>query len=465
MLARILPLRRQAPGREASSTTASMHRVSQETGSDSAHQPRSRGGTEEFHSCSRHPPSCGCSSLPLPPSHLLDSHVHIFTRLAPFCALTTAAHAVIVRGTVTDPLGAVVVGARVQLVQGKRPSPSALTDPDGSFEIRSTEPGRFILLTSAATFTPGIGQDFYGGRTDVVTRNITSRSPPSRAGHRHCHRNPHSHPADQRLRHPHPASRSRHHASASSTISVRPRQSPSSRPASTAASPRSSSAAATPPPTKSSSTASPPTTSAEPSTSATSPAPASPVSKCIAAPTPPSTAPTPGPPSSISKPHAAAPSAPCSTTLATRGNFHTYRNEVALSGAHNKLDYYTAFSRFDTSNSIPRDRFHSATSVANLGYDIATNTQARFTIRNAVSAIGLPQAHNFYGISADGKQADQDIYSGLTLENRSEDNWHNLVRYDIARKREQEQQFTNVGTPITFDFGAVPTPSPSTSAT
>ena len=29
------------------------------------------------------------------------------------------AHAVIVRGTVTDPLGAVVPGARVQLIQGK----------------------------------------------------------------------------------------------------------------------------------------------------------------------------------------------------------------------------------------------------------------------------------------------------------------------------------------------------------
>ena len=32
-----------------------------------------------------------------------------------------------------------------------------------------------------------------------------------------------------------------------------------------------------------------------------------------------------------------------------------------------------------------------------------------------------------------------------------EGNWHNLVRYDIARKREQEQQFTNVGTPISYD--------------
>ena len=73
------------------------------------------------------------------------------------------------------------------------------------------------------------------------------------------------------------------------------------------------------------------------------------------------------------------------------GNFHTYRNEAALSGAWNRLDYYGAFSRFDTSNALPRDEYHSATSVANLGYNITANTQARFTIRNADSATGLPR--------------------------------------------------------------------------
>ena len=56
---------------------------------------------------------------------------------------------------------------------------------------------------------------------------------------------------------------------------------------------------------------------------------------------------------------------------------------------------------------------------ANLGYNIFTNTQARFTLRNADSATGLPGAHDFYGISGDGKQGDQDLYSGITLENRA----------------------------------------------
>ncbi|HEX6510169.1 MAG TPA: TonB-dependent receptor, partial [Chloroflexota bacterium] len=84
------------------------------------------------------------------------------------------------------------------------------------------------------------------------------------------------------------------------------------------------------------------------------------------------------------------------------------------------------------------------------------NTQLRFTLRNAVSATGLPGAHDFYGISNDAKQGDQDLYSGITLEHRSQSNWHNLVRYGIARKREQARQFTSVGTPITYDFGFGP---------
>src|ERR1700738_2668372 len=86
--------------------------------------------------------------------------------------LTLSAHAVIVRGTVTDPLGAAVVGAQVRLIQGTQVAAITVSGPDGSYEIRSAAPGRFLLLTSARTFSPSIGQDFYGGRTDVVTRNI-----------------------------------------------------------------------------------------------------------------------------------------------------------------------------------------------------------------------------------------------------------------------------------------------------
>jgi iron complex outermembrane receptor protein/vitamin B12 transporter len=128
------------------------------------------------------------------------------------------------------------------------------------------------------------------------------------------------------------------------------------------------------------------------------------------------------------------------------GNFHTYRNEAVLSGAHKKVDYYAAFSRFQSGNALPLDEYHSVTSAANVGYAIAANTLARLTIRNADSAEGAPGAWDFQGESAAAKQSDQDIYSGLALENRLENGWHNLVRYDIARKREQFDTFYAAGT-------------------
>ncbi len=99
---------------------------------------------------------------------------------------------------------------------------------------------------------------------------------------------------------------------------------------------------------------------------------------------------------------------------------------------------------------MPLDRYHSGTAAINVGYNLFTNTQARFTLRNADSATGLPGAYDFQGLSQNGKQADQDLYSGFTLENRFHGNWHNLVRYGIARKREQANYYGNVGTLTSF---------------
>ena len=127
------------------------------------------------------------------------------------------------------------------------------------------------------------------------------------------------------------------------------------------------------------------------------------------------------------------------------GNFHEYRNEVTLSGTHTRYDFFTAFSRLNSSNALPNDEFHATTEAANLGAAITANTQARFTLRNTTSAQGVPGAFDFQGLAANQKQADQDLYSGFTLENRTIGNWHNLVRYGIARKREQFFTFTPVG--------------------
>ncbi len=390
------------------------------------------------------------ASLPLTTYSLKRLKPSLLAVLSVF-ALTLSARAVIVRGTVTDPLGAVVIGARVQLIQGKGVAAFALTGDDGTFEIRSTAPGRFILLTSAATFTPNISDDFYGGRTDVVTRNVVLSAEtvktevsvtasgiptPVQQVSSAVTLVPQANLLTQlgivnELRQaPGVAVVQTGQTGGVTSMFVRGGNSTANQVVLDGISINDVGGTFDFGNVSTTGIAGIETYRGSNSALYGTDAGASVVSM----------------------------ETPRGTTLrpvlnysGDAGNFHEYRNEGVLSGTLNRLDYLAGFSRLDASNALQRDRYHSATSVANIGYNLTANTQARFTLRNAVSATGLPGAHDFYGISADGKQGDQDIYSGLTVENRFAGNWHNLVRYDIARKREQEHAYTNVGTPISFD--------------
>jgi iron complex outermembrane receptor protein/vitamin B12 transporter len=372
--------------------------------------------------------------------------------LLAFVLLTAApAGAVVVRGVVTDPLGRPVVGARVQLIQGQKPVAIAIAGLDGSFEIRSTEAGRFVLLTSAAQFYPGIGQDFYGGATDEIMQNVVLE-----AG------SVHEEVTVTATGLPTPVEQSSAavtlipQSDVATTVGIQDalRQSPGVDVVQTGQYGGLTSLFVR----GGNSTANQVLIDG---------IPAEDVGGIFDYGTVSSTGLAGmelyrGPNSALWGTDAGASVVNLETSRGTgikpalnysgdAGNFHTYRNEATLSGTHRKLDYYTAFSRFQSGNALPLDEYHSATSAANFGYAIAANTQARFTIRNADSATGLPGGHDFYGISANGKQSDQDLYSGLRLENRLESGWHNLVRYGIARKREQAKLLGNVGTPISYD--------------
>ncbi|HZD49402.1 MAG TPA: TonB-dependent receptor plug domain-containing protein, partial [Silvibacterium sp.] len=130
------------------------------------------------------------------------------------------------------------------------------------------------------------------------------------------------------------------------------------------------------------------------------------------------------------------------------GSFGTYRNQVQLGGTLRKFDYYGAFSDFQTQNSVPADEYHNITSVANLGYALNGNTDLRVTARYAVIATDLPGTYTFFGMSNTGKQSDQDIYLSATLDHTFSDAWHALVRYGLARKREESGQTYAAGIPI-----------------
>jgi vitamin B12 transporter len=127
------------------------------------------------------------------------------------------------------------------------------------------------------------------------------------------------------------------------------------------------------------------------------------------------------------------------------GTYTTFRNQAKVGGTYQRLDYYGGFEAQQSDNSIKIDEFHNDTATANLGYALTSATQLRVTARNSDAATGTPGAYDFYTISNAGKRADQDIYLGASLENRTIGDWHNVARYGLARKRDQDINFYPAG--------------------
>ncbi|HEY1211039.1 MAG TPA: TonB-dependent receptor plug domain-containing protein, partial [Terracidiphilus sp.] len=130
---------------------------------------------------------------------------------------------------------------------------------------------------------------------------------------------------------------------------------------------------------------------------------------------------------------------------ADAGNLSTSREELEVAGAHNKLDYLGAFSWLQTANNLPMDEYHVATTAANLGWQPSGSTQIRGTVHYGVDATGVPNTWDFYHISDDRKEGDQDLYVGATVENQTTPDFHNRFQYGLTRKREQSQQWYPAG--------------------
>ncbi|HEX4021019.1 MAG TPA: carboxypeptidase regulatory-like domain-containing protein [Acidobacteriaceae bacterium] len=117
------------------------------------------------------------------------------------------------------------------------------------------------------------------------------------------------------------------------------------------------------------------------------------------------------------------------------GNYGTYRQEGSLGGVHNALDYYSNFARFDTANSYPNSSFHNGSFAGNFGYAITPHTQLRATVRRVAAASGEPNALLFYGIADTQYLKEHDLTSGVTLEDHATNALHFMAQYGMLRLR------------------------------
>ena len=391
-------------------------------------------------------PFCG-RSIDTRENHSLR-RPHLLTFL-----ISVSAQAVVIRGRLTDALGKPVPRGMVRLVQEGKTVAFAYAETDGSFEIRSSESGRFTLLGSAGGFLPAIGLDFYGGVNDVLQQNVVLAANTVR-----------QEITVSATGIPTPLPQ------LTSPVSVIPQEAMDLRtgvvdvmrltPGAFLVQTGQLGGVTSLFMRGGNSTANLVTIDG---------VPADDIGGIFDFGTVSSTAVARidvvrGPDSAMYGTNAVASVVTFETPRGTTpipqlnyegsaGNLWTYQNKASIGGTWKRLDYFGAFSRIDTSNALPLDEYHLTTSAANVGYFFNGNTQIRFTIRNADSVTGVPGAWDFQGCSQDNRQADQDLYSGATLENWYKGKWHNLVRYGIARKREQEQEFAAGGNYLENDPG------------
>ena len=146
---------------------------------------------------------------------------------------------------------------------------------------------------------------------------------------------------------------------------------------------------------------------------------------------------------------------PLFTYAVDGGNFNTYRQEGSMGGRSKAFDYFSDFARFDSRNAIAYDTYHNGTFSGNYGVALTPASSLRATVHHDQVASGTPDAIQLYGIPSDGKQINEDGYFGVTWEDQSAKNWHNLARYGGLRLRSQSIDFAPTGLPQYDSFGDI----------
>ena len=138
---------------------------------------------------------------------------------------------------------------------------------------------------------------------------------------------------------------------------------------------------------------------------------------------------------------------PLLTFAGDGGNFNTYHEEATGSGVVRQFDYYGAFGLVDSGNNLPNGSFHNGTYVGNFGWEPNPENDLRFTVRHFTSSVGQPNAILLYGIPDDAAQKAHNTYYSGAWNNQATSKWHNEIRYGGLRLNSQYDDFAATGIP------------------
>jgi vitamin B12 transporter len=132
------------------------------------------------------------------------------------------------------------------------------------------------------------------------------------------------------------------------------------------------------------------------------------------------------------------------------GNFNSLHNDLALGGIFRQIDYFSEFGRYDGGNTSSNPQFHNGTYAGNFGWTPGASTNLRLTVRRVAAKVDVPNAIDFFGIPDDSFQTEDNTYIGATLQNQTTAHWHNLLRYGATRQNSQFVNSSPTGVPDLF---------------
>ena len=115
------------------------------------------------------------------------------------------------------------------------------------------------------------------------------------------------------------------------------------------------------------------------------------------------------------------------------GNFNTFRQVGTLGGTFRHFDYYSALASTETQNNLPNDEFHNTTYAGNFGWAPNTANDLRLTVRHLNVSADQPNAILLYGIPDDAGVKEHESYLNAAWNNQTTDRWHNQIRYGGLR--------------------------------
>ena len=116
------------------------------------------------------------------------------------------------------------------------------------------------------------------------------------------------------------------------------------------------------------------------------------------------------------------------------GNFNSLHNDLSFGGIFRQIDYFSEFGRYDGGNTSSNPHFHNGTYAGNFGWTPGASTNLRLTVRRVAAKVDVPNAIDFFGIPDDSFQTEDNTYIGATLQNQTTSHWHNLLRYGATRQ-------------------------------